>query len=112
VVQLVEIPGQVFVVIDGGIRQRHYCWVSPGSIEGAMNLDKKANLASYEWFYIHGCDVEIDLVHSRTDSHAVSSSVCHRGDWSNNCSSWQIVRIGIPVTMWKNNQVRVRTRLK
>jgi len=80
VVQLVEIPGQVLVVVDGGVRQRHHCWVSPGSIEGAMNLVRKADWASYEWFYIRGCDVEIGLVDSRTDSHAVSSSVYHRGD--------------------------------
>jgi len=112
VVQLVEIPGQVFVIVDGGACQRNHYWVSPGSIEGAMNLDKKADSASYEWFYICSCDVEIDLVHSRTDSRAVSSSMCHRGYWSNNCSSCQIVRVGIPVNMWKNNQVRVRTRLK
>ena len=111
-VQLVEIPGQVFVVVDCSVRQRHHCWVSPCRVEGGMNLDKKADSASYEWFYIRGCDVEIGLVHSRTDSRAVSSSMWHRGDSSNNCSSWQIVRVAIPVTMWKNNQVRVRTRLK
>ena len=42
-----------------------------------MNLDKKADTVSYEWFYICGCDVEICLVLSRTDSGAVASSLRH-----------------------------------
>jgi len=70
-----------------------------------VNLDEEADSASHEWFYIRGCDVEICLVLSRTDSGAVASSLRHRGDWSDNCSSWQIVRVGILVTMWKENQV-------
>ena len=70
-----------------------------------MNLDKKADSASHEWFYICCCDVEIRMVLSCTDSRAVASSLCHRGDRSDNCSSWQIVRVGILVTMWKENQV-------
>jgi len=68
-----------------------------------VNLDKKADLASHEWFYIHGCDVDICLVLSHTDSGADGSSLRHRGDWSDNCISWQIVRI--LVTMGKGNQV-------
>jgi hypothetical protein len=59
-----------------------------------MNLDKKADSASYEWFYIRGCDVEIRLVLPSTDSRAVASSLCHRGDWRDNCNSWQIVKVG------------------
>ena len=105
VVQLVEIPGEIFVLVDGGVRQRHHCGVSPGGIDGAVNWDKKADSASYEWFYIRGCDVEVRLVLSRTDSDTVASSLRHRGDRSDNCSSWQIVRVGIPVTMWKESQV-------
>jgi len=68
-------------------------------------LDKKANSASHEWFYIRGCDVEIRLVLSHTDSGVVASSLRHRGNRSDNCSSWQIVRVGILETMWKENQV-------
>ena len=68
-----------------------------------MNLDKKDNSVSHEWFYIRACDVEICLVLSCTDSGVVASSLRHHGDWSDNCSSWQIVRI--LVTMEKENQV-------
>jgi len=68
-----------------------------------VNLDEEADSASHEWFYIRGCDVEICLVLSRTDSGAVASSLRHCGDRSDNCSSWQTVRI--LVTMWKENQV-------
>jgi len=73
--------------------------VSLGGIEGAVNLDNKADSAAHEWFYIRGCDVEICLVLSRTDSGTVASSLCHRGNRSDNCSGWQIVRVGILVTM-------------
>jgi hypothetical protein len=58
-------------------------------------LDKKADSASYKWFYIRGCDVEIRLVLSSTDSRAVASSLCHREDWRDDRSGWQIANVGI-----------------
>jgi hypothetical protein len=60
-----------------------------------MDLDKKADSALLKWFYIRYCDIEIRLVLSSTDSCAVARSLCHREDWRDDRSGWQIANVGI-----------------